>query len=316
MPFNWKLKSKPPHDFFLCLDVNSYFDYEHDPALIPENGMVRALSLKDRDILVRVFFNGDSENPVFTIESEDKPGTSEIEEANTLLARILGTELDLNPLYEQASNDPLLSTMFSELYGLKRMSRATFFEDAVNRIIIAQISHKPTAKKMVYGVRTAHGTRLEDSNGVVYGWPRPSRLMNADPVALKEHGLSLRKGEYIVGLAHELMSGSLTLTEAESMAPVQFYNRLLQIRGIGPTTAQDLMLFRNRPDAVFPSNMDKGIEKGLRKWIVYAYGESPEHTDEKEFNYLIRKWKGYESLALEYLFVNWILSEKKKKMGR
>lgn len=314
MPFSWKLKSIPPHDFFLCLDVGSYFDHEHDPALIPEHGMPRPLSLENRDILVHIFFNGDPEHPVFTIQTDDKPDDSEIEEANRILARILGTGLDLNPLYEQASKDPLLRSMFTELYGLKRMSRGSFFEDAMNRIIISQISHKPTARKMVYGVRIAHGTRLEDRNGIVYAWPRPSRLMTADPVSLKDYGLSQRKGEYIVGLAHEIVSGNLTLDETEKMAPVQFYNRMLEIRGIGPTTAQDVMMFRNRPDAVFPSNVDKGVEKGIRKWIALSYGEDPDAMNEKEFKHLIRRWRGYEGLALEYLYVHWILQEKKKKM--
>ena len=26
---SWTLKSIPPHDWFLCLDVESYFDHEH-----------------------------------------------------------------------------------------------------------------------------------------------------------------------------------------------------------------------------------------------------------------------------------------------
>lgn len=313
MPFTWKLNSTPPHDFFINLDVDSYFDFEHNPELIPDEGMKKTLNLKDKEILVKIFFNGDPEFPVFTIETEEKISETEKEEANRILARILGTDLDLKPLYQQAKNDSLLQNMFSEIYGLKRISRGSFFEDAINRIIIAQISHKPTAKKMVYGVRQAYGTRLEDKSGVVCSWPKPEKLIGVEASSLKKYGLSLRKGEYVTGLAHEIVSGELNQNELEGMAPVQFYNRLLQIRGIGPTTAQDLMLYRNRTDAVFPSRIEKEEEKGLRRWILLSYNADPDKTSEEDFKHLIRCWKGYESLALEHLYVDWIISEKKKR---
>lgn len=306
------MPSKAPHDFFLCLDVDSYFDHEHDPLTIPEQGMPRVLHIGERDFLVYVHFNGDPENPFFTIETEEPIDSSEVEAANRLLERILGTGLDLNPLYEQAKDDPLLAPMFGELYGLKRLSRAGFFEDAINRITIAQINHKPTAKKMVYNVREAYGNRIDHSKGVVYAWPRPYQMAGVDPINLKKCGLSLRKGEYVVGLAHEIVSGFLDVNWLENAHPIDFYDRVTQIRGIGPTTAQDLMLFRGRTDATFPSRIEKEEEKGLRRWIILSYGGDPDHTPEDDFQEMIRNWRGYEALALEHLYVNWILGEKRK----
>jgi len=316
MPFSWILPSIAPHDFFISLDVDSYFDFEHNPAEIPETGFARTIPLTNRDVLVHIHFNGDPENPSFTIETEERLSEDEKVQANLVLARILGTNLDLKPLYEQAKNDALLAPMFTEMYGLKRISRANFFEDAMNRIIVAQISHKPTAKKMVYGVRQAYGTRLENSKGVFSAWPRPNQLIGVDPMNLKKHGLSLRKGEYVVGLAHEIVSGELESDALENESPMNFYERMLDIRGIGPTTAQDLMLFRGRPDGVFPSKIEKNEEKGLRKWIIMSYNEDPDQTDEKTFHQLIRNWNGYEALALEHLYVNWILGEKRKRMNK
>lgn len=313
MAFSWKLVSKPPHDFFISLDIDSYFDNEHDPATIPENGFLRPIPLQDRDILVNIHFNGEVEAPAFHIECEEPLDDDEIADANQSLARILGTELDLQPLYEQAAKDPVLSPLFSEGYGFKRISRANLFEDAINRVIIAQISHKPTAKKMVYGVRKEFGTALESKHSQISAWPRPHKLMQADPVGLKKHGLSLRKGEYIVGFAHLLVSGEMTLEKLEQLPPYEFYQAMLDVRGIGPTTAQDLMMFRNRPDASFPSNIAKNEEKGLRRWIILSYGGDPDHTTEIEFQEMIRNWKGYEGIALEHLYLQYILNIKKKQ---
>lgn len=316
MPKTWKISSVPPHDFFICLDIDEYFDFEHNPAEMFEKGFTRPLPVGDQDYLVTIHFNGDPEQPEFTIECKENLTDHEISLANKSLSRILGTSLNLTPLYEQAEDDPVLAPLLQEYYGFKRIARANLFEDSVNRIIQTQIKHKPTAKKMVYGVREAYG-KLLISNGIsVPAWPRPINLMSGDPVNMKKYGLSLRKGEYLVGLANEFVSGSLSLDELENMPGDDFYETMTSVRGIGPTTAQDLMLSRERTDAVFPSNIQRGQEMGLRRWIIRSYGEEPDQTTEKEFQEIIRNWKGYEATALEFLFVSYIMSEKKKNVAK
>ncbi len=326
----WNIPSHPPHDFFLCLDVDSYFDYEHNPESIFDRGFTRPVPLRNRDILVTVFFNGDVEAPEFTVKAHESLSDREQAEADAVLRRILGTDLDIAPFYDQAADDPVLSPMFAELYGLKRLSRANFFEDAVNRIIQTQIKHKPTARKMVYEVRSAYGTRLESDDRIVPAWPRPERMNAADPAAMKRHGLSLRKGEYLAGLAEELLHGRLskpnsearagaglepnsyqTLESIESMPPRELYDLLVAVRGIGPTTAQDLILFRNRTDGWFAGHVERGREKTVRRWIILSYGDDPDNCSEERFQEMIHRWKGYEAVALEHLYVNWILSEKR-----
>ncbi|MDZ7721165.1 MAG: hypothetical protein U5K72_20250 [Balneolaceae bacterium] len=106
----WSLPSIPPHDWFICLDIDPYFDHEHDPEKIFEKGFTRPLSLDDRDIIASVFFNGDPENPEFNVETTESLSKDEIKQANHVLARILGTNIDLRPLYDQASEDPVLGT--------------------------------------------------------------------------------------------------------------------------------------------------------------------------------------------------------------
>ncbi len=312
MSTNWTLESIPPHDFFLCLDVNEYFDYEHDPNDIFENGFTRSVPVGDQDVLVTVFFNGDPESPAFSVQCPDSLTKDEMEEANKSLARILGTNLDLRPLYDQAAKDPVLGPNLMEFYGLKRMSRANIFEDSVNRIIQTQIKHKPTARKMVFGVREAYSRILTHQGKSIPTWPRPSDIVGADPVAMKKHGLSLRKGEYLVGLADKFVSGGLNMAKLEDAAPLEFYDTMTSIRGVGPTTAQDLMLSRNRTDASFPSNKNGGKEHGLRRWIIYSYGGDPNNISEEDFQDMIKNWKGYEASAIEFLYMHYIVSERKR----
>lgn len=310
---SWTLKSIPPHDWFICLDIKEYFDHEHDPEKIFEEGFSRPIPVGDRDVIVTSFFNGDPEQPEFHIESEESLSKSEIEEANKSLKRIFGTEIDLRPLYEKAQDDPVLGPKLTDLYGLKRMARANLFEDTINRIIEMRLSHKPTAKKMVYKVRENYGTLLTRKGENLPAWPRPHQLIKASPMSIRKLGPTKRKGEFIIGFAEDLLSGERDLHHLETCQPQVFYDTMRKVRGVGPTSAQQLMLFRERTDAVFPSNQSKGKEKGLRKWIIMSYGGDPDNIAEEDFQTMIANWEGYEAAAIEFMFVNWVLSEKEKK---
>ncbi len=312
----WSLKSIPPHDWFICLDVNEYFDHEHDPVKVFGEGFTRPVPVGNRDVLITSFFNGDPDKPEFHMESSEALDKEEIEEANKSLARIFGTNLDLRLLYDQAADDEVLGPLLTDLYGLKRMARANLFEDTINRIIEMRLSHKPTAKKMVYRVRENYGSLVTSGGKSLPAWPRPHQLVKADPLSIRKLGPTKRKGEFIIGFAEDILSGERDLDHLESCDPEEFYDAMLNVRGVGPTSAQQLMLFRGQTGAVFPSNKSKGKEKGLRKWIIKSYGGNPETTGEEEFQSMISSWKGYEAAALEFLFVNWVLSKKEKQRNQ
>ncbi len=311
---SWTLKSIPPHDWFICLDIDPYFDHEHDPVEIVEKGYTRTIPLEERDIVATMFFNGDPENPEFHIQTEEDFSKSEIHQANKVFARILGADLDLRPFYDQAVKDPVLGPRMTEFYGLKRMSRATLLEDIMNRIIQMRLSHKPTAKKMAFKVRERYGTHLMHNGKTLPTWPRPFQIARADPAQIRKLGPTRRKGEFITGLAQDILAGELDMEWLDQHAdPAVFYETISRVRGIGPTSAQDLMLFRPRTDAVFPSNIQKGKEKGLRRWIILSYGGDPDRTTEAEFKEMIKNWKGFEAAGIEFLFVNYIIESKKDR---
>ena len=87
---SWTLESIPPHDWFLCLDIDQYFDHEHDPEKVFEEGFIRPIPIGDRDVIISTFFNGDPENPEFHFETAESLSKDEISEANKSLSRIFG----------------------------------------------------------------------------------------------------------------------------------------------------------------------------------------------------------------------------------
>src|SRR5690554_957444 len=220
---SWSLKSIPPHDWYLCLDVESYFDHEHQPEKIFEEGFTRPIPIGDSDVLVTIFFNGDVDQPEFHIESLEALSKDEIKQANISLAKILGTEMDIRPLYDKVVNDAVLGDKLTDLYGLKRMTRANLFEDILYRIVQMQMNHKPTAKKMMFKVREAYGTALLHGKNSIHAWPRPIQLMKADPANIRKMGPTLRKGEYIIGLANDIVAGNVDMNFLAKCDPHEFY---------------------------------------------------------------------------------------------
>lgn len=314
---HWTLSSIPPHDWTLCLDLSGYFDHEHILEEIPEKGFIRPLWVGDRDVVVTVFFNGDPEHPEFHIRCAEELSKEEISQANKQLSRLFGTELDLRPFYDQAAKDPVLGPLLEEQYGFKRMTRATLFEDIVNRIVEMQMAHKPTARKMMYAIRETYGATVQHDGKPLAAWPKPMQLMGADPVRIRSLGPTVRKGEYIAGLAADFVGGNLDMEWMDQVAtPSEFLETISKVRGIGPIASQELMLYRPRTDAVFPSNQTKGEETGLRKWILLSYGKNPNKTSDREFERVISAWKGYEAAAIEFLYLNYVMTEKKRRFEK
>jgi DNA-3-methyladenine glycosylase II len=314
---HWILPSIPPHDWTLCLDMQVYFDHEHDPEQIFEEGYHRPIRAGSKDIVVTIRFNGDPDAPEFMVHTDEDLTKEEIQDANRSLSRILGTDLDLRPLYDKAGNDPLLGPLLTSLYGLKRMSRATLFEDTVNRIVEMQMSHKPTAKKMMYRIRENYGQLIPFKGKTLATWPTPAQLKGADPEAIRGMGPTRRKGEYISEFATRLDQGEVDLEWLDRTASAKdFLEAISEVRGIGPTAAQDLMLYRPSTEAFFPSSKVKGEEKGLRKWIILSYGGDPSRTSDAAFERMIHSWKGCEASAIEFLHLNWVMEYKRRKAER
>lgn len=310
-----QIHSKPPHDFYLTFDAEGYYEAEYDPMVVAEQGYVRPLVLDEREVLAVVRWNENPDDPVFDVTfPEHDLSTDEKAQAERQLRRILGADLDLGALMEQAEDDPMLGPLMTEHYGFKRLAKANLWEECVDDFIRSRIRHRPTAKRMSQDVRRTYGSTFIHNGVNYYSYPRPEGLIGVEPETFREFGVSKRKGEYITGLAQLIVDGEFDVDEHEQMDPDEFYEKIQNVRGIGPSTAQTLMYFRNHDHATFPIRKDRdGNEKGMRRWFIRAYGGDPNDTSDEEFQQMIATWQNYESLAFRFLYLDWILKEKKNK---
>ena len=128
--------------------------------------------------------------------------------------------------------------------------------------------------------------------------PSPAELLATDPQALRDSGLSARKGATLRALAERFVDGRLSDTSLSGMTDDEVEAVLTEVPGIGPWTAHGFLLVAlDRPD-VFLSN-----DLALRHAVQRSYGFDHLPT-EAEMVQLAEGWRPYRSLAVSYLFAS------------
>jgi DNA-3-methyladenine glycosylase II len=151
--------------------------------------------------------------------------------------------------------DPALGAVINRVGPFKLEPRAdgTHFDHVVRSIVGQQLSGK--AAQTIYG-------RVLDLTGG--NRPTPADFLKFPDATLRAAGLSGRKVEYVKELARRTHDGSLALMKIHEMDDDSVMKTLVSVRGIGPWTAQMVLMFRlGRPD-IFPE-LDLGVQKAVKK---------------------------------------------------
>lgn len=126
--------------------------------------------------------------------------------------------------------------------------------------------------------------------------PSPAELLAVEPIELRAAGLSRRKVDTLRDLAERLVDGRLDEDSLAALPDDDFIAALTAISGIGPWTAQGVLLVAlRREDVVLAGDL------ALRKAIRDAY-QLDQLPNEQEVLALAEKWRPFRSLATSYLF--------------
>jgi 3-methyladenine DNA glycosylase/8-oxoguanine DNA glycosylase len=147
--------------------------------------------------------------------------------------------------------------------GLKVRRESDLFNALARAIVYQQLSGKAAA--------TIHGRFSTLFNEAL---PEATQARRLSMEQLRGVGLSRNKSLAIQDLAKKSLGRSLANTrQMARMDDAQIIENLCQVRGIGPWTAQMLLIFNlGRPD-VMPST-DLGVQKGVQ--AVYRMRKLPE----------------------------------------
>jgi DNA-3-methyladenine glycosylase II len=124
----------------------------------------------------------------------------------------------------------------------------------------------------------------------------PDHVHRISDAELRAAGLSRQKIGYLRDFAEKVRTGAVPLDRVRHMTDDAIIEHLVQVKGIGPWTAQMFLMFRlGRPD-VLP-----GLDLGIQNAIHRAYGLR-KRPSPKDVLRIGAPWRPYATLACWYLW--------------
>ena len=181
--------------------------------------------------------------------------------------------------HEFLLEDNLLGPVVREFGPEGISSRDDLFQTLVRSIVGQQIS--VLAADAIWG-------RLVEHLGEV----TPAAVLATDQKNIARCGVTRPKASYIHGLAER--SDELLNQPWDTMSDEAIQNHLIQFRGIGPWTAEMILMFHFLRQDVF-SLGDIGLIRGTQRLVPEA--ETKEHVGE-----IAERWRPYRTAAAWYLW--------------
>ncbi|MUT65721.1 DNA-3-methyladenine glycosylase [Paenibacillus sp. NEAU-GSW1] len=202
----------------------------------------------------------------------------------------------LHPFLRMAERDPLLAGAAREFEGLRIMGIPDFFEAICWGIIGQQInlSYAYTLKRRFV---EKYGKSIVCEGELYWLFPKPEDIAALTVHELDALRMTTRKSEYLIGVANLIAEGSLTKEKLLALGDLKKAERtLVDIRGIGPWTANYVLMRCLRMPSAFPID-----DVGLHNAIKHVLGSDSKPTKE-EIMKLSAGWAGWEAYATFYLW--------------
>ncbi|MFC4307291.1 DNA-3-methyladenine glycosylase family protein [Cohnella boryungensis] len=203
---------------------------------------------------------------------------------------------DLSPFYAMSRNDPVLRDVVKRLYGLRNMGIPDLFE-ALCWGIIGQQINLAFAYTLKRRLVEAFGRQVRRVDIDCWLFPTPEAIARLSVEEITALRMTTKKAEYLIGVARLMTEGELSkekLLAAGSFSAAE--KRLVSIRGIGPWTANYVLMRCLRYPAAFPID-DVGLHNAIKS--VLQMDKKPTSAQIKE---LAAGWRDWEAYATFYLW--------------
>ena len=192
---------------------------------------------------------------------------------------------DFNKGIEFLKKDKYIGNLIKQMEIPHFANEKGYFKSLIKLIIYQQLSIKSAQK--IYG-------RLIDlfqSRKI-----NPNNFKSFSMVQLQEIGISKPKIHYMNEIADTFIKNDSFLDNIDKVSNEKIINNLVQIKGIGPWTAEMFLMFTLQRLDVF-SIKDLGIKKGIQKLFKLDCIPTDEFMIEKS-----KKWSPYRTIACLYLW--------------
>jgi DNA-3-methyladenine glycosylase II len=201
----------------------------------------------------------------------------------TQIGRVLGLDVDGAGFREVGRRDPVVGKLQDRYTGLRPVLFFTPYEAAVWALISQRIRIRQAV-----AIRTRLADELGRSvtvdNERVSVMPGPAQLRELDSF----RGLSAKKIENLHALAEAARSGVLDAAHLRALPPEEALDELKSLRGIGPFSAQ-LILLRGAGGPDHPPL----AELRMQRAVALAYGSA--QPSQEQLDALAEGWKPYRT---------------------
>ncbi|MDR7076208.1 DNA-3-methyladenine glycosylase II [Neobacillus niacini] len=286
-----------PGDFDIKANLGYLERNKNECMFEVENEIItRVIVVGDTRTLVQIHVNKRNQMIVQFLKDSRPLRQSDREEVVRYIREWFDFDRDLTPFYEMAKADPLLKGPIQEFSGLRLIGVPDLFEALCWGILGQQIN-----LAFAYTLKRQFVEKFGDSiewNGKKY-WIFPSfeQIAKLTPEDLTDIKMTFKKSEYIIGIAQLMVSGELSKEKLLRMGSLNEAEKsLVKIRGIGPWTANYVLMRCLRYTSAFPID-----DVGLHNAIKHLTGSDKKPVREELFNLSLR-WEKWQAYATFYLW--------------
>lgn len=201
----------------------------------------------------------------------------------------------LDSFYHLASKDQILSPLIHHYHGLRLIRMPELFE-AISWAIIGQQINLSFAYRLKKRWVLEANNHLAYEGQLFYTLPTPQQTLNISDERFRELQFSRQKIKYLKIVAEHLQKGSLNKVKLLALSPDEVIHELTKIKGIGPWTANYVMMKCLGISSAFPIQ-DVGLHNAMK--VQLGKKEKPTIAEIKE---LAKNWHPWEAYATFYLW--------------
>lgn len=228
----------------------------------------------------------------------DKLNKAEQKEAAGAVAWMFGLDMDFSDFYNASRAEPKLAHIKKRALG-RILRSPTLFEDVIKTILTTNTlwgATKNMTKKLVEEFGATDDTPHETHN-TQHAFPTPEAIAASNPKTLKEKIRVGYRAPAIHELAVRVASGKFDLEALKhsSLPTLELRRELMNINGVGPYAAANLLLILGRSDFI-------PIDSWALKLVSHEWYRGKPITA-KEVEKRFAKWGAYKGLA--FWFWDW-----------
>jgi DNA-3-methyladenine glycosylase II len=174
-------------------------------------------------------------------------------------------DTDLAPFYTLAKEEPLLTKLVSKYSGLRVIGIPDLFE-ALCWAIMGQQINLTFAYTLKRRLVESYGEYIVWEDQKYWLFPAPERIAKLSIDDLKDLQFTGRKAEYMIEVAKQMYSGNLTKSMLIAMDFKDAESALVKIRGIGPWTANYVLMRCLHDPSAFPIQ-DVGLHHAIKQQL-------------------------------------------------